>query len=129
MAAKKSAPKKTSAPSASLREIKSQPELIAALKDAGYTLDGFSRKGESLIVRLTPTDLTNDAGGFLAMDVCDAAGLQARCHVYAAVPQDLLILTVKLPDPSAQRPAPNASDPSAQRPAPSASAKPEGSAE
>ena len=75
-----------------------QAELINALTDAGYELNGFKRKGDALIVRLTPADLTNDAGGFVALDVCNAADLQARCHVYAETSRKLLIVTVKLPE-------------------------------
>ena len=96
MAAKKNASK------GDPRGRPTQPELIAALTEAGYTLDGFSRKGETLVVRLTPTDLTDKPSGYpKAFDVTDALGLQARCHVFAQVPQDLLILSVNLPETKA----------------------------
>lgn len=115
MAAKKNAQRPTpSAPT--------QPELIEQLCAAGHTLDGFTRKGINLILRLSPTDLVNDAGGFVALDICDAANLQARCHIYAAIPHDLLILTVLMPGEADNQP-------SAKRQAPSASVEPEGSAE
>ena len=69
-----------------------QRELIGALKDAGYTLDGFSRKGVTLVVRLTPAD------DFQALDICEALGLQARCTVFAETGRSLLILSVRLPE-------------------------------
>lgn len=83
----------------------SQPELLASLKETGHSVKGFTRKGDNLIVRLAPADLVNDAGGFIAIDVCTAAGLQARCNVFSSVQQDLLILTVLLPAeaPGAER--------------------------
>jgi len=92
-----------------------QPQLIAALTDAGYELDGFSRKGDTLVVRLTPADDI-----VTALAVCQAMELQARCHTFAAVPQSLLILSVKLPDAGGQAPSAQHPAPSTQNPAPSA---------
>jgi len=69
-----------------------QRELLSALKEGGYTLDGFSRKGVTLVVRLTPAD------DFQALDICEALGLQARCTVFAETGRSLLILSVRLPE-------------------------------
>ena len=87
-----------------------QPELIKALCDAGYALEGFSRRGRELSVRLVPADLTDRPSGYpKAFDVTDALGLQAQCRVFAAVPQDLLVVTVELPEPKAKSLKPKAS--------------------
>ena len=81
-----------------------QPELIEQLCAAGHELHSFSRKGDNLIVRLTPANLSNDAEGFVALDICDAAGLQASCSVFSAAPENLLVVTVKLPESTAGGP-------------------------
>lgn len=81
----------------------SQPELIAALTEAGYEVDGFSRKGVTLVVRLTP------ATDFQALETCDALGLQARSNVFAETARSLLILSVKMPEPQASNPKPQTS--------------------
>jgi len=77
-----------------------QPELIEELCEAGYTLDGFSRKGDSLVIRLMPADLIKHEQ-HVARAVCDVRGVPVRCNVFAQVPQDLFIVTVKLPEDDA----------------------------
>ena len=72
------------------------PAIIESLVAAGYTLEGFERKGETLVIRLTPADLETDSGQFQALETCAANNLQARCHVFAAIPQDLLIVSIKM---------------------------------
>lgn len=68
----------------------SQAELIAALTDAGYELDGFSRKPETLVIRLSPNHLI-EGGQHVAEKVCAANHLQARCNTF----ENLLIVSVK----------------------------------
>lgn len=83
MAAKKKAPQKSI----------SQKELLKQLCDAGYELDGFSNKPETLVIRLSPNHLIED-GHHLAETVCSAVGLQARCNTF----ENLLIVSVRAAD-------------------------------
>lgn len=83
---------------ASKKKSTTQPQLIEALVGSGYDLDGFTRKGDNLVVRLTPANLSTEKGQFIAERVCLEHNLQASCRVFPAMPQDLLILTVLLPE-------------------------------
>ena len=74
----------------------SQSELIKALTDAGYKLEGFSRHGAELVVRLIPADLETDDGKIQALEICAALGLPAGCRRFAQLPQDLLLVSVAL---------------------------------
>ena len=77
-----------------------QESLLKALKEAGYSIERFTRKPESLTVCLGESDVFTKESHFLALEVCAAAELKAECRLFAAMPNPYLILTVNMPKAS-----------------------------